>query len=118
MTMVSVGHDGPEFEGVEGGLKIAAALFHGLSDPSRLAILEHPSTNTATKPFTPSPKPRHDHPPRNHPGNRELVSTRTPLTKPGPVYPATIQYKRSDKGMQVPSEDATASPGTRSEGHG
>lgn len=46
----------------------------------------------------------------------ELVSARTPLTKPGPVYPATIQYKRSDKGMQVSSEDAIASPGTRSEG--
>lgn len=26
---------------VEGGLKVAAALFHGLSDPSRLAILQH-----------------------------------------------------------------------------
>lgn len=26
---------------IEGGLAVAAALFHGLSDPSRLAILQH-----------------------------------------------------------------------------
>nr|WP_298889773.1 metalloregulator ArsR/SmtB family transcription factor [uncultured Serinicoccus sp.] len=41
MTMtakVPIGHEGPERDA---GLPVAAALFHGLSDPSRLAILQH-----------------------------------------------------------------------------
>ena len=35
---VPIGHEGPERDA---GLPVSAALFHGLSDPSRLAILQH-----------------------------------------------------------------------------
>ena len=37
-TKVPSDREGP---GRDGGLALAAALFHGLSDPSRLAILQH-----------------------------------------------------------------------------
>lgn len=37
MTMLTESTDGS----LVGGLPVAAALFHGLSDPSRLAILQH-----------------------------------------------------------------------------
>lgn len=39
--MISVKEDHVGSAEVDAGLKVAAALFHGLSDPSRLAILQH-----------------------------------------------------------------------------
>ena len=41
MSLISVNQGMVGSVDVEGGLKVAAALFHGLSDPSRLAILQH-----------------------------------------------------------------------------
>lgn len=41
MTMTSEGASRPEVPSGTAGLEVAAALFHGLSDPSRLAILQH-----------------------------------------------------------------------------
>ncbi|MDO5740642.1 MAG: metalloregulator ArsR/SmtB family transcription factor [Ornithinimicrobium sp.] len=41
MTMSSIDAAGPEVPSGTAGLEVAAALFHGLSDPSRLAILQH-----------------------------------------------------------------------------
>ncbi len=41
MTMTSSGGAGSRGPGAGPGLEVAAAMFHGLSDPSRLAILQH-----------------------------------------------------------------------------
>ncbi|MGO0578026.1 ArsR/SmtB family transcription factor [Ornithinimicrobium panacihumi] len=41
MTMTSDSMSGPAAPAGSDGLEVAAALFHGLSDPSRLAILQH-----------------------------------------------------------------------------